>query len=240
MISRTRYGLAMLLLLAAGIGMAPLAHAQALPPDRGGSGRRGGNRRFRRRTTTDVEDLEPDWSQLNVDTATLLLGPASKPRSKARQPQASDGSDTSWTSTSKANGAAEMSVKQSLSPFWDTRIGADMTVVGPPQTLTSADLLRQKISGDGQPVAVLRHRMGGDHRPRRRLDLGQDRDRSPGRSRAGAGQARHQPQQVAAARRAVFAHLAERLQHHPAGHRPGARHRRAPVSAITRPSNRRS
>ena len=26
-----------------------------------------------------------------------------------------------------------------------------MTVVGPPQTLTSADLLRQKISGDGQP-----------------------------------------------------------------------------------------
>jgi hypothetical protein len=27
-----------------------------------------------------------------------------------------------------------------------------MTVVGPPQTLTSADLLRQKISGDGQPA----------------------------------------------------------------------------------------
>ena len=34
-----------------------------------------------------------------------------------------------------------------------------------------------------QPAAILRHRMGGDHRPRRRLDLGQDRDRSPGRSR---------------------------------------------------------
>ena len=98
-------------------------------------------------TPTRIENPEPDWSQLNTDTATLLLGPAAK----ARQPKASAGSDTSWTSKNKANGAAEMSVKQSLSPFWDTRIGADLTVVGPPQTLTSADLLRQKISGDGPP-----------------------------------------------------------------------------------------
>lgn len=95
----------------------------------------------------DIEDLELDWSQLNVDTATLLLGPASK----ARQPQAPGGSDTSWTSKNKANGAADVSVKQSLLPFWDARIGADMTVVNQPQTLTSADLLRQKFSPDSQP-----------------------------------------------------------------------------------------
>ena len=145
MISRTRYGLALLLLLAAdfgmiSIGMAPLAHAQALPSDDDAEAEA---------APSDGEELEPDWSQLNVDTATLLFGPARKPQSKTRAP---DGSDTSWKSTNKANGTSEMSVKQSLSPFWDTRIGADMTVVGPPQTLTSADLLRQKISGDGQPA----------------------------------------------------------------------------------------
>jgi hypothetical protein len=148
MISRTRQGLAVLLMLAAGVGMAsvPRAHAQSIEsheeaadavaetaaPDA---------------SDGDVEDLELDWSQLNVDTATLLLGPASK----ARQPKAPAGSDTSWSSRSKANGASDVSVKQALSPFWDARIGADMTVVSQPQTLTSADLLRQKSSPDGQP-----------------------------------------------------------------------------------------
>ena len=44
-----------------------------------------------------------------------------------------------------------MSVKQSISPFWDTRIGADMTVVNPPPGATSGDLLRQKISPGAPP-----------------------------------------------------------------------------------------
>ena len=144
MISTTRYGLAMLLLLADGIGMAPLAHAQALPTDQEDPDAMAETAA----SDADVENPEPDWSQLNTDTATLLFGPAAK----ARAPKAADGSDTSWTSKSKANGTSDVSVKQSLSPFWDTRIGADLTVVGPPQTLTSADLLRQKISGDGQPA----------------------------------------------------------------------------------------
>ena len=149
MISTPRYTLAMLLWLA-GIGM---AHAQALPPDRepgvaAETGDAEDTEDAEEATDAAVMEGEPDWSQLNTDTATLLFGPARK----TRQPQASDSSDTSWKSTSKANGTSEMSVKQSLSPFWDTRIGADMNVVGPPQTLTSADLLRQKISGDGQPA----------------------------------------------------------------------------------------
>ncbi len=137
MISTTRYELIMV--LAAGIGMASPAQAQALPPDQEDQD-----------AVMEADPVDPDeldWSQLNVDTATLLFGPARK----TRAPKVADGSDTSWKSTNKANGTSDMSVKQSLSPFWDTRIGADMTVVGPPQTLTSADLLRQKISGDGQP-----------------------------------------------------------------------------------------
>ncbi|MES2196428.1 MAG: hypothetical protein V4517_18565 [Pseudomonadota bacterium] len=155
MISTSRYGLAMLLLVAASLGMTSIgmAQAQALPPDRepGVAAETSDDEDTEdAEETTDaaVMEGEPDWSQLNTDTATLLFGPARK----TRQPQAADSSDTSWKSTSKANGTSDVSVKQSLSPFWDTRIGADLTVVGPPQTLTSADLLRQKISGDGQPA----------------------------------------------------------------------------------------
>ena len=57
----------------------------------------------------------------------------------------------SWSSKDKSNGAAAVSVKQSLSAFIDARVGADMTVVNQPQTLTSSDLLRQKFASDAQP-----------------------------------------------------------------------------------------
>jgi hypothetical protein len=57
----------------------------------------------------------------------------------------------SWSSRDKPNGSAAVSVKQPLSPILDARVGADMTVVNQPRTLTSADLLRQKFSTDGQP-----------------------------------------------------------------------------------------
>ena len=142
MISRTRHGLAMLLVLAAGVGMTPLANAQAVPSDQDPDAV--AETEAPDTTDSEIADLDLDWSQLNTDASTLPPGPASK----VRRPQASGGSDTSWTSRNKANGAADVSVKQALSPFWDARIGADMTVVNQPQTLTSADLLRQKISGD--------------------------------------------------------------------------------------------
>ena len=140
MISKMRNGLAVLLLLAAGIGM---AHAQAPAPEEDADAAA----ETAASDADDMADLELDWSQLNVDASTLMLGPASK----ARRPQGAGGSDTSWSSKHKANGAADVSVKQALSPFWDARIGADMTVVHQPQTLTSADLLRQKFSPDSQP-----------------------------------------------------------------------------------------
>lgn len=145
MISRIPHGLAGLLMLAAGAAMAPVlqAHAQALPDDKPDAV---AETAATDATDADISDLELDWSQLNVDASTLPPGPASK----ARLPQASGGTDMSWTSKNKSNGAADVSVKQPLSPFWDARIGADMTVVNQPQTLTSADLLRQKF--DGQPA----------------------------------------------------------------------------------------
>lgn len=94
---------------------------------------------------TDIKDLELDWSQLNVDGSTLATGPASK----ARSPQAAANSDTSWSAKDKSNGAAAVSVKQSLSPFWDTRIGADMTVARQPMAPTTSELLSEKLANGG-------------------------------------------------------------------------------------------
>jgi hypothetical protein len=95
----------------------------------------------------DVDIDKLDWSQLNVDASTLNL-PSAKGRA-ASKGAASD--DASWSSNAQGNGASSVSVKQSISPFWDTRIGADMTVVNQPSGTTSGDLLRQKISPNAPP-----------------------------------------------------------------------------------------
>jgi hypothetical protein len=147
MISRTGHSLAVLL-LAAGVGMASVPPVQAQSVLAGDNPDAVGEIAASDFNGADMTDLELDWSRLDVDASILTPGPASKPR----QPQASGGSDTSWTSRKKANGASDVSVKQALSPFWDARIGADMTIVNQPQTLTGADLLRQKFSNDSQPT----------------------------------------------------------------------------------------
>jgi hypothetical protein len=89
---------------------------------------------------------EPDWSQL--DTRTAPDGKLSTPKRAATRPTAD--ASAAWAAQDKANGASALSVKQPVSPFWDTRVGADMTVVNQ-QPATASDLLRQKYSTDGQP-----------------------------------------------------------------------------------------
>jgi hypothetical protein len=93
---------------------------------------------------TDISGLELDWSQLNVDASTLTTGPTSK----ARSPQAA-GSEMSWSSKDTPNGSAAVSVKQPLSPLWDTRIGADMTVAREPATLTESQMLAERLANGG-------------------------------------------------------------------------------------------
>ena len=151
MTSRTRYGRAVLLILAAGFGLAstPQAGAQAVPREENTEAAAA-----EADTAVDINDVDMtdvdiknlDWSQLNVDASTLI-----SPASKARVAPPGAGTDMSWSSQDKPNGSAALSVKQPLSAFWDARVGADMTVVHQPQTLTSADLVRQKFSSDGQP-----------------------------------------------------------------------------------------
>ena len=96
----------------------------------------------------DIDVSKLDWSQLNVDASTLPApalkgGPVPKGAAKAAA-----NADASWSSSQKANGASGVSVKQSVSPFLDTRIGADMTVARQ-GTLTTSELLSEKLANGG-------------------------------------------------------------------------------------------
>jgi hypothetical protein len=93
----------------------------------------------------DIDVSKLDWSQLNVDASTLT-GPAPKGRAAAK----GTGADAMWSNNAKPNGASAVSVKQSVSPFLDTRIGADMTVARQGM-LTASEALSDKLSNGGSP-----------------------------------------------------------------------------------------
>ncbi len=146
MISRTGYGRVVLLTLAAGFSMASVlqASAQTAPAEENPEAT-AAETAAPDPDDADIKDLQLDWSQLNVDASTLAAGPASK----ARSPQARAAAETSWSSRDKPDGSAAVSVKQSLSPVWDARIGADMTVAREPATLTASELLSEKVANGG-------------------------------------------------------------------------------------------
>src|SRR5581483_2405942 len=88
----------------------------------------------------DVDKL--DWSQLAIDAGTLNDLISAKKRAQAA---ASGG--LNWSSNANANGSSAVTVKQSVSSFWDTRIGADMTVTKEPTTMS--ELLAEKAANGG-------------------------------------------------------------------------------------------
>jgi hypothetical protein len=148
MVSRTGYGLAGLLVLAAGLGLTPVpANAQAVPSAEDADAPATEAAKADAAADpgdADIRDLELDWSQLDVNAYTLMT---TSPASKARlAPQAGSGSEMSWSSKDNPNGSA-VSVKQPISPFWDARIGADMTVTRQPATMS--ELLAEKAANGG-------------------------------------------------------------------------------------------
>jgi hypothetical protein len=88
----------------------------------------------------DVDKL--DWSQLAIDAGTLNDLIAAKKRA-----QAAANNGMNWSSNANANGSSAVTVKQSVSSFWDARIGADMTVANEPRTMS--ELLAQKAANGG-------------------------------------------------------------------------------------------
>jgi hypothetical protein len=93
----------------------------------------------------DIDVSKLDWSQLNVDASTLRDGPAPKAAGSAARNASGDA--MSWSANNKGSGASAVSVKQSVSPFWDAQVGADMTVTSQPTTMS--ELLAEKTANGG-------------------------------------------------------------------------------------------
>ncbi|MFB9267035.1 hypothetical protein ACFFWD_28405 [Bradyrhizobium erythrophlei] len=91
-----------------------------------------------------IDESKLDWSQLNTDPTTL---PALAPKG-ARKPVSTAGNDPAWSTNRNANGTSAVSVKQSVSPFLDTRVGADMTVAKQ-GTLTTSEQLSERLANGG-------------------------------------------------------------------------------------------
>jgi hypothetical protein len=98
--------------------------------------------------TGDALDSATDWSQLNVDGFTLSRDASLQGR---RTPHPASSDSLAWSSRNNANGSAALTVKQSVSPLWDTRIGADMTVVRQTSPVTASDLVADKLGINGPP-----------------------------------------------------------------------------------------
>jgi hypothetical protein len=145
MASTPGYGFAVLLMLAASVGTVLPAGAQAVPSGDDPEASATEAAAAPSADDADIKDLELDWSQLNVDASTLITAPGSKLR---LPPQAGAGSEMSWSSRDRPNGSAAVTVKQSLSPLWDARVGADMTVSRQPPT-TMSELLSEKLANGG-------------------------------------------------------------------------------------------
>jgi hypothetical protein len=94
----------------------------------------------------DIDVSKLDWSQLNVEASTFFDRPEAKARA-GRPASAGAGDNLNWSNENRANGASAVSVKQSVSPFWDARIGADMTVAKQPTTMS--ELLAEKAENGG-------------------------------------------------------------------------------------------
>ena len=91
----------------------------------------------------DIDVSKLDWSQLNVDASTLGDGPAAKTRTS----QSAANGGMTWSNGNGANGSSAVSVKQSVTPYWDARVGADMTVTREPTTMS--ELLAEKTANGG-------------------------------------------------------------------------------------------
>jgi hypothetical protein len=135
----------MLLMLAAGFAVASAlpARAQGVPAGENPDTPAAEAAAAPEAEDADIKDLELDWSQLNVDASTLVTAPGSK----ARLASQGGGSEMSWSAKDKSNGAAGVSVKQPVLPFWDARIGADMTVTRQPATMS--ELLSERATNGG-------------------------------------------------------------------------------------------
>jgi hypothetical protein len=90
----------------------------------------------------DIDVSKLDWSQLSADASAM-----NDLKTKAPPKKADAGGDMKWSSANQVNGSTGVSVKQSVSPYWDARVGADMNVARQPTTMS--ELLAEKSANGG-------------------------------------------------------------------------------------------
>lgn len=83
-----------------------------------------------------------DWSVLNTDPTSPYESPAAIGHKAAR---GSMGEGWSWSRADKPDGSSSVAIKQPISPFWDTRVGADLNVATQ-MPMTSSDVLAERIA----------------------------------------------------------------------------------------------
>ncbi len=85
---------------------------------------------------------DPDWSELgkfpNVAGKTL----------RTPLPRAKQNDTSAWSRSDNGNGTSAVAVKTEVSPFLDTRVGANMNVVKAPATTMADSLSAKMLTGD--------------------------------------------------------------------------------------------
>jgi len=87
-----------------------------------------------------------EWSLLDPSIPVTVDKPI-----KYRAPATLSGPSASWDRTEKDDGGSAVTVKRSVLPFWDTKVGADMNVA-PDGPVTSGELIARKAQGD--PISL--------------------------------------------------------------------------------------
>lgn len=96
---------------------------------------------------TDVvvpDDKDIDWAALNAPLDRPYV-PAPKLRSG---PVLDTSNPATWSRNDRPNGAAALSLKQPVSPFWDTKAGLDLDVATQASPLTTPETLPEKLASD--------------------------------------------------------------------------------------------
>jgi hypothetical protein len=90
---------------------------------------------------------EPDWTLLDTSRAPVAIA------SPREQHAATKAAGSAWTTQKNADGSSAVAVKQSLLPFWDTRVGADLNVASQPTAYSAADAYRNQFGSGTQSTS---------------------------------------------------------------------------------------
>lgn len=92
-------------------------------------------------------DSDIDWSILNSDPRSIYE--SESPAAIDRKVRAAIDDPWSWSRNDRPDGSSAVAIKQPISPFLNTRVGADLNVTPQAPTTGSAILLQKIEHGDG-------------------------------------------------------------------------------------------